>query len=126
MSMESLSLRRNMFSAETTGPQAGRLLVTLEGSADLRVQHEFGELLHGVHHEARNLNVDQVVVSMERLEFLNSGCFKSLCSWVRQLITQQGAYKIHILSNPRHHWQVRSLNALRLLAPDIVSVETVS
>jgi hypothetical protein len=125
MSMQELTLRRETFSAETTRGQGHELKVVMEGCADLRVQNEFGTLLNGIHQEARNQNSAQVIVNMEKLEFLNSGCFKSLCSWVRLLIMRQGHYKIHILSNSKHHWQARSLNALRLLAPDMVTVEAV-
>lgn len=125
MILKDLSLYRETFQAETSRPQRRELRVALSGCADLRVQSEFGALVHSIHQEAWNMNVATVYVNMEKLEFLNSGCFKSLCTWVRLLLTRQATYKIRILSNPRYHWQARSLSAMHMLAPDLVSIETI-
>lgn len=125
MIIKDLTLYRETFQVETTRPQRRELRVALTGCADLRVQSEFAALIHSIHQEAWNMNVSMVYVNMEKLEFLNSGCFKSLCTWVRLLVTRQATYKIRILSNPRYHWQARSLSAMHMLAPDLVSIETV-
>ena len=125
MNLQELSLHRDTFHASTARHGEHDLKVAFEGCADLRVQTEFAILIENIHQEAKSCGAVLVTVNMEKLEFLNSGCFKSLCSWVRLLITRQGNYKIHLVSNPKHHWQARSLNALRLLAPDLITVETI-
>lgn len=122
MIIKELSFQRDSFSVETTKLQARHLAVALEGSADLRVQSEFDSLIRRVHEEARLRDATMVYVDMSKLEFLNSGCFKSLCTWVR-LRNHEGQYKIRILSNPKYYWQFRSLNALQMLAPDVITVK---
>mgnify|MGYP000299391539 CR=1 FL=1 len=68
-------------------------------------------------------SVQTVIIDMGELEFLSSGCFKCLCTWARLLLERDASYRLHIYSNPKYYWQVRSLNALRMLAPDHISVE---
>lgn len=123
MIIKELSFRRDQFSVETTRPSQTSLSVILEGSADLRVQSEFTSLIHKLHEEAIRSRVASVRVDMDKLEFLSSGCFKGLCTWVRLLLERHSTYSLCIRSNPKHHWQVRSLSALQLLAPDLIGVE---
>ena len=125
MNIKELTFDRDTFAVETTRPQPRQLLVALSGCADLRVQSELGTLIHKIHEEARLMNASLVSVNMERLEFLSSGCFKGLCTWARLLLSREASYKLRILSNPKYHWQVRSLNALQLLAPDFISIEKI-
>ena len=123
--MKDLTFNRDTFSVETTRPQSRQLMVALEGCADLRVQSEVATLIHRIHEEARLMNATTVYVNMDKLEFLSSGCFKSLCTWARLLLSREAAYKLRILFNPKYHWQVRSLTALQMLAPDHISVEKI-
>lgn len=118
-----LSFQRDQFSVETTRPQPDKLSVVLRGSADLRVQTEFAVLISRLHEEAQASRVSSVCVDMDKLEFLSSGCFKGLCTWARLMLERGTTYKLQIRSNTKFHWQVRSLNALQLLAPDLISVE---
>lgn len=123
MNIKELTFHRDTFAVETTRPQSRQLMVAMSGCADLRVQSELGTLVHKLHEEARLMNANLVLVNMDRLEFLSSGCFKALCTWARLLLSREASYKLRILSNPKYHWQVRSLNALQLLAPDSISIE---
>lgn len=125
MIIKDLTFNRDTFSVETTRPQARQLAVAMIGCADLRVQSEVATLIHRIHEEARMMNATLVFVNMDKLEFLSSGCFKSLCTWARLLLSREAAYKLRIISNPKYHWQVRSLNALMMLAPDLISVEKI-
>jgi hypothetical protein len=122
MLIKDLTFQRDSFSLETTRPQARQLTVALEGCADLRVQSEFDAAIRRIHDEARRKDMALICVDMTRLEFMNSGCFKCLCTWVR-LRLSEGTYKIQLISNPRYHWQVRSLNALEMLAPAVISIK---
>jgi hypothetical protein len=125
MSIKDLTIQRDTFAVETTRQQPRQLHVAFSGCADLRVQSEFSMLIHRIHEEARLMNVHVVNVNLDKLEFLSSGCFKALCTWARLLLGREGSYKLRILSNPRYHWQVRSLNALQLLAPNAISIENI-
>lgn len=125
MITEELSLRRDTFSVKTTRVPGNKLHLQMDGCADLRVQNDIAVLLDRIHKEARNTSVTTVIVNMENLEFLNSGCFKCLCSWVRWMLGGPRSYVVTIISSPKHHWQTRSLSALRQLAPDLISVEVV-
>jgi hypothetical protein len=125
MTIKSLSFDRDTFSVVTTRPRARQLTVDLVGCADIRVQSELGTLIHRIHEDARLMNANLVYVNMEKLEFLSSGCFKSFCTWARLLLSNEAAYTLRILTNPKYHWQARSLHALQQLAPQKISLELV-
>ncbi|MBL9045312.1 MAG: hypothetical protein JNM83_27130 [Myxococcales bacterium] len=123
MIIKELTIQRDAFSVLGTRPAPNRLSIALEGSADMRVQSEFATMIYKIHDEARRNHVSMVTVNMQKLEFLSSGCFKGLCTWVRLLLERGTPYKLCIVSNPSYHWQSRSLQALRLLAPEHVTIE---
>ena len=123
MIIKELTIQRDAFSVLATRPAPNRLSIALEGSADMRVQNEFATMIYKIHDEARRNHVSMVTVNMQKLEFLSSGCFKGLCTWVRLLLERGTPYKLCIVSNPSYHWQSRSLQALRLLAPEHVTIE---
>ena len=125
MTIKNLSLDRDSFAVVTTRPKARQLLVELTGCADIRVQSELGTLIHRIHEDARLMNANLVYVNMEKLEFLSSGCFKGLCTWARLLLSNEAGYDIRILTNPKYHWQARSLHALQQLAPQRISLELI-
>jgi hypothetical protein len=55
---------------------------------------------------------------------MNSSCFKAFVSLIDTVSrTDPRAYSVCFLTNPRIHWQRRSLEALRYLAPKVVEVE---
>jgi hypothetical protein len=58
-----------------------------------------------------------------RLGFMNSSCFKSFVVWIDTVKNAPIAYKISFLTDPNLHWQRRSLEALRRLAVNVVSIE---
>lgn len=122
MSLSELSLQRDWLSVSTTRLPSGELDVRMEGNADLRLQTEFSELIQRIHREAVKTGTQLVVVHMEGLEFLSSGCFKGLCTWIRLMLERSPSYRLRLLSNPQHHWQMRSLNAVQMLAPDLVEI----
>ena len=119
MPIKELSFERETFTVRTTRSLPAGLIIALSGCADLRVQAEF----YQVHDKARQLHVGTVIIDMGELEFLSSGCFKCLCTWARLLLERDASYRLHIYSNPKYYWQVRSLSALRMLAPDNITVE---
>jgi hypothetical protein len=123
MILKELSYVTDAFSVETSRLQQGQLSVSFQGCADLRVQNELAALVPKIHEAARQRRVHLVYLNLGKLEFLSSGCFKSLCSWVKLLLGPDAGYKISILLNPKYLWQAQSLNALRMLAPGLVTLQ---
>lgn len=109
-----------------TSRDGERLVVKLEGIADLRVQPQLEELLTAVDDAARVTRAPEVTVDLRKLEFMNSSCFKAFVSWIGRLQELDTAlqYRIHFLSEPRMLWQRRSLHALSCFAIDLISIET--
>jgi len=112
------------FSAASERDQA-RLCVRLRGHADLGAKRALEGFVAAVDHAARVDRVDEVVVDMRRLDFMNSSCLKTLVTWLKKVrerpATQQ--YPIRFLRDQSAYWQERSLDALRAFAPGIVNVE---
>jgi hypothetical protein len=103
-----------------------RIHLSLIGTADLGARDELAKVLDRLHGEALRTKVNEVVVDFRQLEFMNSGCFQTVVTWIgqAQLLDPEGQYRIRILSNPDMHWQKRSLHALRCFADQIITVET--
>jgi hypothetical protein len=71
--------------------------------------------------------VNEVAFDFRDLYFMNSSCFKAFVTWIDVVsrATAKG-YKIRFLTNPRLHWQRRSLEALRCLSPNVVQLEALT
>ena len=96
----------------------------LKGTADYAAIEAIDTLLSRIHTEAKRIGIKEAVVDLRQLEFMNSSCFKSFVSWLNdvQELDQERRYRITFLSNPKLHWQKRSLQSLRCFAVELVSV----
>jgi hypothetical protein len=102
----------------------GTLVVSFSGNADMAAVAALGVYLKQVHSAALDLVVSSVSFDFSNLYFMNSSCFKAFVTWIDTVgQTQPLAYGIRFLTNPKLHWQRRSLEALRGLAPGVVQVE---
>jgi len=103
------------------------LLVSLAGTADLRVTEDVEKLLADVHQRVLNEAVEEVKVDLRSLEFMNSSCFKSFVTWISQVqdLPEAKQYRIRFISSPAILWQRRSLNALSCFAAHLVTIESV-
>jgi hypothetical protein len=95
--------------------------------------------LRDLHTEAHRLGVAEVVVDFSELYFMNSSCFKCFASWLSAMTRGAGvvggaggasgvggkSYRVRFVSNPNLRWQLRSLEALRCLAPQLVEIQGV-
>lgn len=108
--------------AQTSGPC---WQIKLSGNADLVVKVALDRFIASLHEEARRHRVEEVVVDLRGLEFMNSSCLKTFVWWISAIQTTAGGhpYRITFLSSPSMYWQRRSLNALACLAADLVSVQ---
>jgi hypothetical protein len=102
------------------------LHVLLEGDANMNAVEDVGRALDEVNKTALRENVSVVVIDVRNLEFMNSSCFKKFVSWLGhvQELPRETQYMIRFLSDPKMHWQRRSLHVLQCFAPDVVTVET--
>ena len=100
------------------------IAVMIKGNADYAALDALEMLLTRVHAEARRLGVKEAVVDLRSLEFMNSSCFKSFVSWINdvQELDEPQRYKVKFRSNPKLHWQKRSLHSLRCFAVELITV----
>ena len=98
--------------------------VVLSGSAETTALDNLELLLTRIHAESVRLHVREVVVDMTKLEFMNSSCFRIVLTWITDIEDLEPAARdrVKVLSDPKLHWQNRSLHSLRSFAVDTVSV----
>jgi hypothetical protein len=100
--------------------------VRIRGNAGTaRAQKVLEEFLLALHGEVQRLHVQQVVVDIRELEFMNSSCLKDFVYWLSTVRDAPAAerYRIVFYSNPEYHWQKRSLHSLTCFATEFVRVE---
>jgi hypothetical protein len=109
----------------TPSLDSGEFVVKFAGNADMAAVATLAAYLRLVHREAQSLQSKEVTFDLKELYFMNSSCFKSFVTWIDQVSSgsAEGLYKIKFLGNPKLHWQRRSLEALRCLAQNLVTVE---
>ena len=115
-------LVRDGFSLSPSLDDAG-LVVQFSGNGDMTAVDALGAYLKLVHRAAVELKVARVAFDFSNLYFMNSSCFKAFVSLIDTVQhTDPRAYAVCFLTNPHIHWQRRSLEALRYLAPKVVEV----
>ncbi len=101
------------------------LTVHLSGVADQGTQEAVAAVTAAMNADAVRLGVATAVVDLRGLEFMSSSCLKSLLTRLAGL--QQGdsppPYVVKFVLDADQSWQHRTADALRRLAPDVVSVE---
>jgi len=108
----------------TPNLDGNRMVVQFTGNGDMEAVDALGAYLKLVHRSAVELGVSRVAFDFSTLYFMNSSCFKAFVSLIDTVSrTDPRAYAVCFLTNPRIHWQRRSLEALRYLAPKVVEVE---
>lgn len=101
----------------------GAIELTLRGAAEQGAKALLDDFLADVFAASRDRQ--DVVVDLRGLEYMNSSSFKSFLTWivaVRELPDEQ-RHTIRFVSNPRLHWQKRSLHSLVSMGGDSVAVE---
>jgi hypothetical protein len=100
------------------------LLLSLRGNADYAAVDSVEQLLAKAHAEAVRVGTKEASVDLRELEFMNSSCFKSFVGWITEIqeMPDKDQYKVTFLSNPKMHWQKRSLHSLRCFSVELISV----
>lgn len=99
------------------------LRVRFSGTGDLDAISELGLFLSRVHQQCVERDVREVQFDFHDLKFMNSSCFKAFVTFIDHAKSTGVGYRIRFLTTPRHHWQRRSLEALRRLAMGLVTIE---
>jgi hypothetical protein len=102
------------------------LRLVFTGSGDMNATALVHEYLKLVHEEALRIGLSQVSCDFKQLTFMNSSCFKSFVVWIDTVKNSEVRYQIAFLTNPNMPWQRRSLEALRRLAANLVTIETIA
>jgi hypothetical protein len=102
------------------------LRLVFTGNGDMNATGVISDYLKLVHAEALRLGLAQVSCDFKQLTFMNSSCFKSFVVWIDTVKNSEIRYQIAFLTNPTLPWQRRSLEALRRLAANLVTIETIA
>jgi hypothetical protein len=103
--------------------ESEKLTVVFTGTADGAAIELLGDYLKRLHSEAERLLAVEVTCDFRQLSFMNSSCFKAFVVWIDTVKNATRSYRIRFLTDPGMHWQRRSLEALRRLAADVVSLD---
>ena len=101
-----------------------KLTVAFTCTGDVAAIELLADYLKRLHVEAERLLVIEVTCDFRQLSFMNSSCFKAFVVWIDTVKNAARSYRIRFLTDPEMHWQRRSLEALRRLAIQIVTLET--
>lgn len=120
---EVVSVKGDDFAATATH-EGTTIVALLKGNADYAALDLLDMLLTRLHAEAKRLGITEAQIDLRQLEFMNSSCFKSFVSWISEVqeLDLDKQYKVTFLSNPKMHWQKRSLHSLRCFAIDLITV----
>lgn len=97
-------------------------LIRFTGNGDSEAIAPLDRFLRQLHMALLNKHCTAVSIDLNELYFMNSSCLKNFVAWIYRVDTEGKPYEIQFLTNPRLHWQQRSLATLRRLAPTIVSI----
>jgi hypothetical protein len=117
------ALDRDGFQAIPT-LEDSRLVLRFVGNGDMNAISPLSVFLKQAHGEALRLSLNEVTCDLKQLVFMNSSCFKSFVVWIDSVKNAQPGYRIRFLTDPNLHWQRRSLEALRRLAANVVTIDS--
>lgn len=103
--------------------EEGRLEIGFAGTGDGAAIELLADYLKRVHAEVERLALGEVRCDFRKLLFMNSSCFKAFVVWIDTVKNAARPYRIRFMTDPEMHWQKRSLEALRRLATNVVTLE---
>lgn len=103
--------------------EPARAVIHLGGNGDMAAIEPLGAYLKALHQTAVSRRYRSVQVDCTDLYFLNSSCLKAILTWIHTLGSSlPPPYGVHFITATSAPWQRRSLEAMRRLAPDIVTI----
>jgi len=124
MSARELSIDIGSFTA-TSVVEAEGVHVVLSGECDLAALDPLDALLRALHDELVERQAHEVSIDLRAVDFMNSSCLTKVIQWITRMrvLPLASQYRIRFKANPRAPWQKRSLEALRCLATERISIE---
>jgi hypothetical protein len=123
--MGNLAIRVGAFCADA---DVGETVdVTWKGECDLDAVEQLEPFFAAVHAAAIATSPSRdVTFDVKEVEFMCSSCLAKLVAWLARIRALEAAaqYKVRIRSDPKVPWQKRSLRAVQLFAPELVTLET--
>ena len=102
--------------------EGSTVLATFVGEAEADDFESIAKFVAEVQSATGRAGANRVVADIRDLSFATSSCLKVLAGWVIDVEEAGAAYTVEFLSNVKHHWQRRSLQALAACAPGVVQV----
>jgi hypothetical protein len=99
------------------------LVVRFTGNGDMSAIKTLEGFLKQVESEMVRMELEEAVVDLRDLYFMNSSCIKAFVSWIYGVRTGSTPYSIRFLANPHQHWQANSLRTMQRLAPALVKID---
>jgi hypothetical protein len=98
--------------------------LSLFGNGDMTVSAALKSYLKEFDGEARRHGVTAVHVELGDLYFLSSSCLQAIAGWLLLVASRPSAesYRVVFKTHAARDWQRRSLEAIRRLAPHVVTV----
>jgi hypothetical protein len=116
------SIQHDSFELEPS-LEAPDLCVRFSGTGDLDAIDALATFLPKVHAQALELSVREVKFDFRDLEFMNSSCFKAFVTFIDSARSSAASFRIRFITSSKHHWQRKSLEALRRLAMGLVTIQ---
>ena len=101
----------------------GAVITTqMRGNWDMTAATPLDEFTRNLQARAEQMKVERVIVELAEVEFMNSSCLKSFARWLASLSKkEQHGYTVTFRTGLP--WQRRSLEALKALASDKITIE---
>lgn len=124
MSPRKLTIDLGTFSAWSVADADG-LHVVLAGEGDLVALRPLEKLLQDVHDTALETRAPEVTMELGAVDFMNASCLNVVLHWVSKMaaLPEQLRYRIRFKPNPRAPWQKRSLETVRSLSTQWITIQ---
>jgi hypothetical protein len=101
------------------------IVAKLVGNADMTAHGPLKKYIDDLHRTAKAAQIKEAIFDFEELYFMNSSCLSLFLRLLNSLAESSGGhtYTLRFRSNPRLHWQRRSLAAVRSYAQALVVVD---
>ncbi len=103
----------------------GAVCLAVAGSADADTSAALASFLDGLHQELCRVHAPRVELDVRELAFINSSSLKAIVAWIGRItkLEHEAQYGATFVVHPELRWQSRTLDAIRLFAPSIVTIE---
>ncbi len=112
----------------TPAMEEGRVVVQLQGNADMDGHTLLVDFLQKIHAHTKRGKTTEVVIDIRGLYFMNSSCLNALIRWINNVRSMplDARHRITFLSNSKLPWQAKSLRSIKCFADELIVVQCAS